>query len=239
MPAAPRKLRVSLCLIVWNEVQGCQWDVPRIPRDIFEEIFAVDGGSNDGTVSYLEEAGIPVHRQPVKSLNAAYHHAVEKARGDALVVFFPKATLDPACLHRLVELLEEGNELVIASRNIAGARNEEDEGLFRPRKWGVQALSHLASLIWRREGPRINDVLHGVKAFTLDAWHRMQISGSGVTVDLETVVRAYRLRLRRIEFPVIENARLHGLTKFRILPTAKRLGRFLWEEFFSPKALDR
>lgn len=53
-------MKVSLCLIVWNELQGCQLDVPKLPRDAFDEIFAVDGGSTDGTIEYLESQGIKV-----------------------------------------------------------------------------------------------------------------------------------------------------------------------------------
>ena len=38
-------MRISLCLVTWNELQGCQIDVPQLPRDHFDEIYAVDGGS--------------------------------------------------------------------------------------------------------------------------------------------------------------------------------------------------
>jgi hypothetical protein len=93
------------------------------------------------------------------------------------------------------------------------------------------ALSVVAALLWRREGWRVRDVLHGVKGFTVDAYRRMQISETGVTIDFEMVVRAYRLRLRRIEFPVREVGRPHGETKFPVWPTGKRLAMFLLSEF--------
>jgi hypothetical protein len=40
-------MKVSLCLMVWNELEGC-------------EIDAIDGGSSDVTVEYLADQGIPV-----------------------------------------------------------------------------------------------------------------------------------------------------------------------------------
>jgi hypothetical protein len=45
------------------------------------------------------------------------------------------------------------------------------------------------------------------------------------------VIRSYRLRLKRTEFPVVEVARLFGETHFKILPTGARLLKYLWSEF--------
>jgi len=226
------RLTKSLVLIVWNELEGCKLDVPRLVRDGFDEVFAIDGGSTDGTVDYLQAQGIPVHRQRTRSLNAAYAEAVEWARSEAVVVFFPKGTIDPGITAEFCRYLDAGAGLVVASRNMPGGSNEEDARMVKPRKWGVAALSLVASLLWRREGWRIRDVLHGVKGFTKDAYERMQISKTGVTVDLEMTVRAYRLRIPRIEFPVVEIPRPHGDTRFKIWPTGKRLARFLWDELF-------
>lgn len=222
----------SLVLIVWNELAGCQVDVPLLPREGFQEIYAIDGGSTDGTREYLESQGITVHRQSKKSLNAAYSDAVAYSRCDAVVVFFPKGTIDPLIVTELGHRLDVGFHLVVASRNLPGAHNEEDEQVLKPRKWGVLLLSHVISMLWRREGWRIRDVLHGVKGFTLDAYRRMQISDTGVTIDLEMAVRAYRLQIPRTEFAVCEQERIHGQSHFKIWPTGKRLARFIWQEMF-------
>jgi len=227
-----RSLKKSLVLLVWNEVEGCRADVPRIPREGFAEIFAIDGGSTDGTAEYLTSQGIAVFRQEKPSINAAYADAVRRARGDAVVVFFPKGTVNPAVVAKFGPLLDAGYDYVVASRNLPGARNEEDGSLLKPRKWGVAALSWFASLCWRREGWRVRDILHGVKGFTVEAYRRMQVSEAGVTVDLEMAVRAYRLRIPRTEFAVTEPGRPHGHTHFKIWPTGRRLARFLAREFF-------
>jgi hypothetical protein len=223
-------MKVTLCLLVFDELDGCRQDIPRLPRHAFDDVYAIDGGSRDGTVQYLQAQGIPVHRQPKRTLNAAYAYAVELCRTEGLVVFFPKGTLDPACCLTMVEKLREGFALVVAGRDLPGARNEEDDRLLKPRKWGVRALSRLASLLWRREGWRVRDVLHGVKGFTVAAYRRMAVAEVGVTVDLEMVVRSYRLRLPRVEFAVTEQARSYSHSRFPIWRTGKRLGWFLARE---------
>jgi glycosyltransferase involved in cell wall biosynthesis len=225
-------MKVSLCLLVWNEVEGCKLDVPRLPRGAFDEVYAIDGGSTDGTVEYLQSEGIPVHRQPKKGLNAAYVHANRMSTCDAVVVFFPKGTTPAEDLLKFRPLFEAGYELVVASRQIAGSVNEEDRHLWRPRKWGVQALSLTAALFWRREGAWVRDVLHGFKGWKRAAFERMDVLEHGLSIDLEMVVRSYRLRMKRAEFPTVETPRPHGESHFKIWPTGKRLAAYLWFELW-------
>jgi hypothetical protein len=226
----------SLCFIVMNELRGCREDIPRIDLSGFDNIFAIDGNSTDGTAEYLADCGITVYRQRIPSLNAAYWQAVETADSGNLIVFFPKGTIDPDIIQTLRCRLEEC-EVVVASRFGERAVNEEDQRLFRPRKWGVQALSIFTSLIWRHEGPRMKDVLHGVKGFSINAFQRMNISKRGVTIDLEMNVRAYRLNLSRCEVPVFEKPRISGKTHFPIWPTGRKLAAFLIRELLSPQRL--
>jgi glycosyltransferase involved in cell wall biosynthesis len=223
-------MKTSLCLIVWNELQGCKTDVPKLPRDEFDEIFAVDGGSTDGTVEYLKSQGIPVYLQPKRGLNAAYVHANNMATGDAVVVFFPKGTLPTDDLRKFRPLFEKGYGLVIASRQIPGSKNEEDMHFWRPRKWAVRGLAMATALVWRREGAWVRDVLHGFKGWKRSAFERMKVLDVGLSIDIEMVVRSYKLRIPRIEFPTSEIARGYGETHFKIWPTGKRLLAYLWFE---------
>lgn len=230
-------MKISLCLLVWNELEGCKIDVPLLPLEAFDEVYAIDGGSLDGTVVYLESQKIPVYQQRKRGLNAAYIEAVELSNCDAVVVFFPKATLDPNCLRNFRALFDEGYELVVASRNISGGRNEEDSHFFKPRKWGVSMLSCFASVLWRREGYRIRDVLHGVKGFTVAAFRDIDPLDHGLSIDLEMVVRSYRLKISRAEFPVHEEPRVSGCTHFKLLPTSKKLLKYLLFELGRKKGV--
>jgi hypothetical protein len=221
---------VSLCFIAWNEQQGCEIDLPLIDRTLFNEVFAIDGGSTDATVPVFERFNIPVYKQTTPGLNAAYWQAVETSTSDHVIVFFPKGTLSPSILSTVKDHLLNGQELAIASRMAKGGRNEEDKRWFKPRKWGICCLALFAALVWRREGPIVWDVLHGVKGFSRRAFLAMNPSRAGVSIDLEMVVRSYRLRIPRVEFPVIEESRPFGTTKFKIIPTGIKLARFLLTE---------
>lgn len=224
------KVKVSLCLIVWNELKGCEEDVPRLPHNHFFEIFAIDGGSSDGTIEYLESYGIPVYKQPKHGLNKAYTLANDIATGDAVVVFFPKCTLPVEDILKFRPLFEAGNQLVVASRQITGSSNEEDVRLIRPRKWAVYGLAILAAILWRREGYFIRDVLHGFKGWRREAFNKMKILDYGLSIDIEMVARSYKLRMQRCEFPTKEKPREYGKSNFKFWPTGKRLLAYLWFE---------
>jgi len=223
-------VRVTLCLLTWNEIEGCRHDVPRLPVDRFEEVYAIDGGSTDGTCEYLTSVGIPVHRQDQPGYNGAYLSAFRRCTTDAVLMFHPKGGVDPTTVLGARPLLEQGADLVIASRLIAGGTNEEDGRLLKPRKWFVQALGLAASLVWRREGYRIRDVLHGYRAMRRDAFFAISPLARGVSMDIEMVVRSYKKRLRRVEFPVEERPRLGGQTHFKALSTGSKLLRYFWFE---------
>ena len=228
-------MRLTLCLLTWNELEGCRHDVPRLPLAEFDEVYAIDGGSTDGTCEYLASVSVPVHRQALPGYNGAYVSAFRHCTTDALVMFHPKGCIDPATLREFRPLFDGGADLVIASRLLRGGRNEEDGQLLKPRKWFVAALGWFVSLIWRREGHRVRDVLHGYRGMRRDAFFAIEPLESGVSMDLEMVVRSYKRRLPRKEFPVQEHPRLAGATHFAAFSTGRKLLRYLLFELRRPE----
>ncbi len=223
-------MKLGLCLLTLNELEGCKLDVPRLPLSAFDEVFAMDGGSRDGTAEYLASAGIPVLRQSRRGYNLAYIEAFAHSSAEALVVYHPKGSIDPATLLAFRPRFEAGADLVVASRIIRGAVNEEDGQLLKPRKWFVAGLALLSAALWLRSGPMIWDVLHGFRGMRVDAFRAIGLTPEGLSADLEMVVAGYRLGLALTEFPVTETPRPHGATHFKALPTGWKLLKYLKAE---------
>lgn len=221
-------MSISLCLLTWNELHGCTRDIPRLPRHLFSEIFALDGGSTDGTVEYLLKEGINVVPQQQKSYNAAYRESLRHFRGDAIVFYHPKGTIDVLSLASVVQALEAGNDLVITSRMLTNSVNEEDGKIFRHRKWFGQCLALGAAIRWKRlPQKRISDPLHGYRGCSRAFAEDLQLQPTGVTADLEMVRQAYISGARYIEIPVVETGREVGGTHFPALRTGRHLLKYL------------
>jgi glycosyltransferase involved in cell wall biosynthesis len=225
---------LTLCLLTWNEIAGCRKDVPQLKRQCFEELFAVDGGSTDGTVEYLRGQGIAVYQQDEPGYNNAYISAFRRCTTDALVLFHPKGTIDPDATLEFRRYLEAGYDLVVASRVISGARNEEDSRVLKPRKWFVMTVAVIAAALWKREGEMIWDVLHGCRAMRKDAFFAIEPLADRISIDIEMVARSYRKRLQRTEFAVQERPRFYGETHFRAFPSGLRVLHYLAHELGRP-----
>ena len=220
-------MRVSLCLLTWNELPGCITDVPRLPRELFSECFAIDANSTDGTVEYLADQGVQVVSQVAPGYNAAYRQALEHFTGDAVVFFHPKGTVSPAVTSQLVGALKHGYDLVIASRMLSQSRNEEDGSVFPYRKWFGQGLGLAASLRWKgRQGARITDPLHGLRACSRAFANTLDLRDFGATADLEMVHHAYAGGYTYLELPVSESPRGAGSTHFPAFKTGRQLLRY-------------
>ena len=221
-------MSVSLCLLVWNEAHGCKTELPEIDFSLFDQVFAIDGGSTDGTIEILENAGIEVRPQSRRSYNAAYIDALDFFDTDSVVLYHPKGTIDPSSLPVMLDLLNKGNDLVIASRMMPGAVNEEDDQIIRHRKWFGEGLALASSVRWNRsKAKRITDPLHGYRGCSRKFAYSLNLRATGVTADLEMVQHAYESKAQVVEFPIQESERVEGTTHFPAYKTGKELLKYL------------
>jgi glycosyltransferase involved in cell wall biosynthesis len=227
--------KISLCLIVKNEIDGCKKVIPLINRKKFGEIFAINGFSTDGTKEFLISKKIKVYDQVHKGLNNAYILANKVSRFENIVVFFPKGSINPNSTLSFRYYFDNNYQFIVASRLLKKSLNEEDHKIIKIRKWSVIILSLFISLIWRKEGSIIWDVLHGVKGWKKDLFSKMAINKYGFTIDLEMAIQAYKLKLKRIEFPVREHPIIGRKTNFPFFKTGFSILIFLLKEIFTKK----
>lgn len=225
-------MRISLALLTRNEIAGVRAIVPLIPREAVDEIFAIDKDSRDGTREFLSAQGIPVYDQETSGRGAAFQMAVARAQGDAVIVFSPDGNEDPKDISKFRPLLEAGADMVIASRMMRGARNEEDSGWFRPRKWVNLAFGYAANLFWNRSGTYVTDTINGFRLITKQAWADLGVDANDFTVEYQMTIRALKRKQKIVEFPTHEGARVGGATHATSIPTGLRFVRRVWLELW-------
>jgi glycosyltransferase involved in cell wall biosynthesis len=221
-------MKITLCILTRNERPCVEIVMPQVPSPGpdagYDEIVLLDGGSTDGTVEYFAERGIRVLSQdPSKrGRGHAFQIAFAQVEADAYIFFSPDGNEDPADLPKFRTHLEQGADLVIASRMMKGARNEEDGQVLKLRKWANNAFNVGANLAFRRNGSYVTDSINGYRAITRRAAQLLQLDAPDYTIEYQMTMRAFKHRLRIDEFPTLEHPRVAGDTQAQSIPTGVR-----------------
>lgn len=207
----------ALVILTLNEIEGSQALYSAIPWDRVAEVVVVDGGSRDGTREFWSSRGHRVVAQQRPGRGEAFREGVRQTTSPMLCFFSPDGNEDPADITRLVSCLEEGFDLAIASRFMAGSRNEEDVHWFRPRAWVNRLFTWVANRLFNR-GPQVTDCINGFRAITRDAFLGLGLTEDRFPIEYQMSIRAMKARLRIIEIPTAEGDRVGGESKAKSLP---------------------
>jgi glycosyltransferase involved in cell wall biosynthesis len=227
-------MKVALCLLTYDERPCLEQIFPLIPAPSldsgFDLLVAIDGGSTDGTLDYYREHGVQVIGQSRRGRGDAFLLAFEQVDVDAYIFFSPDGNEDIQDLPKFKPLLENDADLVIASRMMKGAVNEEDIHFLKPRKWANNALNLLANLFFRKRGSFVTDSINGYRAITRRAARDLKLDALDYTIEYQMTIRALKNRMAIVEFPTREGQRVAGITGAASLPTGIRFLRRLWTE---------
>lgn len=227
-------MKIALCILTYNERPCLEIIFPKVPKPGAEAgydcLCAIDGGSTDGTLDFYRERGVPVILQERRGRGDAFQQAFRRIDADAYIFFSPDGNEDVADLPKFRPLLEAGGDLVIASRMMEGAVNEEDSQLFRWRKWGNNAFNLAAILLFRHQGPFITDSINGYRAITRVAAQRLDLDALDFTIEYQMTIRALKNRMKVVEFATVEGQRVSGETQAPSILTGLRFLRCLFRE---------
>jgi glycosyltransferase involved in cell wall biosynthesis len=222
-------VKSSLIILTFNEIQGIKALFEKIPFNQFNECFAVDAGSRDGTLDFLKEKGIKVILQEKKGRGEAFRLASEKATGDILVFFSPDGNENPADAIKLKKAIEDGYDMAIASRFMKGGESEQAGFLFAHRDWGNKFFTFWANLFFRGN---LSDSINGFRAVRKDKFKELKVTAEGFAIEYQMSIRALKLNQKIKEIPTIEGQRIGGKSTAKSIPTGLKLLRILLKEIF-------
>jgi glycosyltransferase involved in cell wall biosynthesis len=185
------------------------------------EVIVCDNGSRDRSSAIATEAGARVVHQAYPGYGAALAAGIDAARGQYIVMADADGSYDLHVIGEMIDLLESGAELVVGNR----FRGQISAGSmpWLHRHVGNPVLSFLLNIFF---GTRVGDAHCGLRAFTRDAYARMDLRTTGMEFASEMIVRGARAGLHIAELPVDYHPRV-GQSKLRRYRDGWRHLRFL------------
>ena len=225
------KLTTTLLLPTLNEIEAARVIIPQIRREWVDEIIVVDGGSTDGTVEFMRDAGLRVHSQTSRGYGEGLLEAIHLASGDVIIEFNPDGNSIPADIPRIVAKINEGYDLVIGSRYREGAKSDDDDWLTATGNWMFTAI---VNLLFRTQ---YTDSLVGFRAYRREQALRLDLDAPGLSWPCQTSTRFARAGLRVTEIFAHEPARIGGKRKMMPFRTGLQITKLILRDFltFHPK----
>lgn len=213
-------MKITLIVFTKNEEENLKVTLPKIPKNLVNKIYAVDGGSADKTREILQKNKVKIIDQKYKGVGGAYEAAFSNTKEEYLIFFHPDGNMNPQDIEEFVKRIKDGQDFIVASRMIKGARNEEDSNFFKPRKWFCILLGIIANIFWSKNGNKTSDVTQGFRAIGRKVYKKMGITiPDPIAPDYEQVIKALKKNIKIYEFPTVEKERIYGDTSMPSIKT--------------------
>ncbi|WP_456845794.1 glycosyltransferase family 2 protein [Cellulomonas sp. P5_C6] len=189
MTSNPRM--VDLVLPCLDEAAALAWLLPRVPEGV--RPIVVDNGSSDGSAELAERLGALVVVEDRRGFGAACHAGLLAATADVVAFMDADGSLDPRQLHRVLDPVRAGQDLVLGRRRSTS-----------PAAWPWHlryANRVLVGRLARRTGVRLHD-LGPMRAARRSALLDLDMHDRRSGYPLEMVVRAADRRWRISEVDV-------------------------------------
>jgi glycosyltransferase involved in cell wall biosynthesis len=220
------KNTVTLIVPTLNEIDGIRKIMPQIDKEWVDEIIIIDGGSTDGTVEYAKENGYFIISQKTQGPGNAIREAIALASGNIIIPFSPDGNSLPEAIPQLIEKMNGGYDMVIASRYTGGARSYDDDLVTRFGNW---MFTRMVNLLFRA---RYTDVLVMLRAYKKNIVSRLKIEGNINTVfELLLCIRCAKEKLQCADIPADEPVRIGGDRKMKPLVNGTQLLLAIVREF--------
>jgi len=219
------KVEVSIVMPCLNEEEAVGICVKKAKKALEDlglsgEIIVVDNGSTDNSAQVAQEAGAKVVFEPERGYGSAYLRGFREAQGQILIMGDADNSYDFLQIEKLISPLKDGYDLVIGSR--FKGRIRKGAMPFANRYIGNPFLSLVLKILFK---VKISDGQSGFRAFSRQAYQKMELHSLGMEFASEMVIAAIRENLKIKEVPIDYSCR-KGQSKLNPIQDAWRIISF-------------
>jgi glycosyltransferase involved in cell wall biosynthesis len=160
------------------------------------EVIVADNGSTDGSQAIAESLDARVVQVQRRGYGCALSEGIRAARGQYVVMADSDASYDLGNLMPFIEQLRDGADLVMGNRFSGGIAPGAMP--FSHRYLGNPLLSFIGRVLFRS---RCRDFYCGLRAFTKEAYQKLNLQSPGMEFALEMLVKATILHMDVREVP--------------------------------------
>jgi len=222
--AAPDISVVMPCLNEAASVGTCiekAWEGIR-KTGLTGEVVVSDNGSTDDSVAIATVAGARVVTAPARGYGNAYLKGFSEAKGRYIIMGDSDGSYDFTQLHRLIEPLRDGDYDYVLGSRFAG-KILKGAMPWTHRYIGNPVLTGVLNRLFKVDS---SDAHSGMRAFTSDAYRRMDLRSQGMELASEIVINAAKAGLRGTEVPITYHPR-EGESKLNSMRDGWRHLRFM------------
>ena len=195
--------KLDIIIPVYNEDENIIKLLKLIDNEVtcdFRILICYDSES-DKTLNYLKDPNIIksemlLIKNPKQGPNSAIIEGIKSSKSKIILVYMADDFENIKLINSMVDLIEEGNDLVIPSRFITGGKML---GAVKIKEIVTRVGSYLVYYIARIP---IKDSTNAFKMFSANTANKIKFDSTmGFTFALELVAKAHFLKLKIIEIP--------------------------------------
>lgn len=217
-------MKITLFVPTLNEIDGIKTIMPRVKKEWVDEILVLDGGSTDGTIEYAKSKGYRVVMQKSKGITNAYREAIKAAKGDYIIAFSPDGNSLPEVIPQLVSKINEGYDMVIASRYLKGAKSYDDDFV---TAFGNFMFTTIINICF---GGKYTDTLVMLRAFKKNIVKKLNINVPRAGMEPILSIRCAKEKLKVTEIAASEPKRIGGKRKMNPILNGLDILRLIFSE---------
>lgn len=211
----------DVCILIptLNEEETIGGIIREFKSEGFENIFVIDGNSEDATRERAKREGARVEVQQGKGKGAAVKQAFERIEEEIIVMIDGDGTYSPSEVRKLIEPIVSGEaEHVIGNRFAYGGAFAK---LHRVGNWVLNKIFGFGY------GVRLKDILSGYRALTKESVKKMNLEKKGFEIEAEMAIESVKKGIRIKEVPISYEKR-KGKSKLNFVRDGSRIAYTLY-----------